>query len=293
MELRQLQYFVAVAEDASFTKAAAKVHVAQSGVSAQVRRLEAELGQSLFDRSSRAVRLTEVGAAVLPHARAALEAVAGARLAVDELTGLVRGHVAVGMVVACGALDLPPLLADFHRAHPGVEITLSEANSDRLLEALQGGELDMAVVALAGAPPPGIETQVIIDEALVAAVHPADPLASRSSITLHALMERELISLPLGTGMRTCLEDACTAAGLRAHVAFEASAPTMLAELAQRGLGVAILPESLGRSRPAELHALTIIRPRLRGRIELAWSEQAGISPAARALKDHARAALG
>src|SRR3954451_6614222 len=106
MELRQLAYFVAVAEEASFTRAAARVHVAQPGVSAQVRLLERELGEPLFDRSGRTVRLTEIGAAVLPFARAALEAVDGVKLAVDEVTGLLRGRVAVGMITGCGSLDL-------------------------------------------------------------------------------------------------------------------------------------------------------------------------------------------
>src|SRR3954447_11941814 len=106
MQLRQLEYFIAVAEEGSFTRAAARVHVAQPGVSAQVRQLERELGEPLFDRSGRAVRLTEIGAAVLPFARAALEAVDGLRLAVDELAGLMRGRVAVGMITGCGSLDL-------------------------------------------------------------------------------------------------------------------------------------------------------------------------------------------
>src|SRR5215470_5235203 len=101
IDLRWLRSFVAVAEEASFTRAAARVHVAQPGVSAQVRRLEAELGQQLLDRSGRSVRLTEVGAAVLPFARAALRAVTDVRQAVDELAGLVRGQVAVGMVSGC------------------------------------------------------------------------------------------------------------------------------------------------------------------------------------------------
>src|SRR5438270_8481792 len=113
MELRQLEYFVAVAEERNFTRAAERVHVAQPGVSAQIRRLERELGQELLDRSGRAVRLTEVGSAVLPYARAALAAVEGARLAVDELTGLLRGHVRVGMVTSHDE-DVPGLLAAFH-----------------------------------------------------------------------------------------------------------------------------------------------------------------------------------
>src|SRR3954470_23172758 len=146
MELRQLAYLVAVAEEASFTRAAARVSVAQPGVSAQVRQLERELGEPLLDRSGRTVRLTEVGAAVLPLARAALEAVAGMRLAVEDLTGLVHGRVAIGMIVACSSIDLTDLLAAFHVQHPGVEIVLSEDTSDRLLAALQAGQLDLALV---------------------------------------------------------------------------------------------------------------------------------------------------
>src|ERR1051326_6978131 len=92
IDLKWLRSFVVVGEEASFTRAASRVHVAQPGVSAQVRRLESELGQQLLDRSGRSVRLTEAGSAVLPFARAALDAVANARLAVDELAGLVRGQ---------------------------------------------------------------------------------------------------------------------------------------------------------------------------------------------------------
>lgn len=292
MELRQLEYFVTVVEEGSFTKAAAKLHVAQPGVSAQIRKLERELGQELLDRSGRTVRLTEVGAAVLPYARAALEAVAGARLAVDELTGLVRGHVRVGMVASCSSLDLPELLAGFHHDHPAVEITLCEANSDRLVEALHAGQLDLAFIGLAATPPPGIETQVVADEPLVAAVSHRDPLAARKTITLDALRDRALISLPRGTGLRFCLDDACATAGFPPRIAFEASDPRVLAHLAARGLGVAILPESVANAHAAELHALTFTRPRIRGRLALAWRAKGPTSPAARALISHARTAL-
>ena len=113
IDLKWLRSFVVVAEEASFTRAATRVHLAQPGVSAQVRRLESELGQQLLDRSGRSVRLTEVGSAVLPFALAALDAVANARLAVDELAGLVRGQVTVGMVNGCALPVLAELLAGF------------------------------------------------------------------------------------------------------------------------------------------------------------------------------------
>jgi DNA-binding transcriptional LysR family regulator len=286
MELRQLEYFIAVVEEANFTRAAARVRVAQPGVSAQIRRLERELGETLLDRSGRTVRPTEAGEAVLPYARAALAAVAGARRAIDELTGLMRGHVAVGMVVACSSLDLPELLDGFHKSHPNVEITLSEANSDQLVEAVRGGRLDLALVALAGRPPPEIETLVLVDEAIVAAVTQGDPLAGQAPQAVTALRERALVSLPRGTGLRTSIDDACAAAGFAPRVAFEASDPNIVAQLAVRGLGVAILPESVARAH--DLHAVGFDPP-LRGSVALAWRAQGPVSPAARALINHAR----
>src|SRR5215218_4902710 len=104
MELRQLEYLVAVVDHGGFTRAAERLHVAQPGISAQIRRLEAELGQELLDRSGRRVRPTAAGDAVLPYARAALQAVRGVRQAIDEVSGLLRGHVAVGTVTSYGQL---------------------------------------------------------------------------------------------------------------------------------------------------------------------------------------------
>jgi DNA-binding transcriptional LysR family regulator len=291
MELRQLEYFVAVADEASFTRAAARLHVAQPGVSAQVRGLERELGVDLFDRSGRAVRLTEAGAAVLLYARAALGAAAGARLAVDELTGLVRGHVAVGMVVACSSYDFANLLADFHHAYPAVEIALSEANTDALIQGLRAGQLDLAFVGLGDTTPPGIEIELVADEPLVAAVSKNDVLVARKSIPLDAIRDRALMSLPRGTGLRSCLDDACARSGFEPRITLEASNLSILAALASRGLGVAILPESVAVANP-ELHAIAITRPAMRGRLALAWRTAGPISPAARALIARARSGV-
>lgn len=291
MELRQLEYFVTVAEEHNFTRAAEKVHVAQPGVSAQIRRLERELGQELLDRSGRAVRLTEVGAAVLPYARAALAAVDGARLAVDQLTGLLRGHVAVGTVTSHN-VDLPGLLAAFHQDHPAVDITLSEDNTDQLLDGLHTGRLDAAIVSLGAATPTGLDVQVVTDQPIVAAVSYDHELAIHQAISLDTLRGRPLISLPRGTGLRARLDEACATVGFTPRIAFEASEPETLAQLAAHGLGAAILPGGFAQSRSDQLRTITINRPALRGRLVFAWRADGPSSPAGRVLVSRVRAAL-
>jgi DNA-binding transcriptional LysR family regulator len=195
------------------------------------------------------------------------------------------------MVVSCASVDLPDLLADFHKNHPAVDITLSEDNSDKLIESLLAGRLDLALIAVGSTLPPGIETQLVVDEALYAAVALSDELADRETVTLAEIQARPLISLPAGTGIRTCIEEACAAKGFSPHIALEASNLDVLAQLAARGLGVAIVPESLATQHP-ELHGLPITEPRMRGSLRLGWRADGPSSPAGRALVRHARSVL-
>src|SRR5664280_2657528 len=170
MEFRQLEYFVAVAEEANFTRAADRVHISQSGVSAQVRQLEHELGATLIDRSGRTATLTPAGAAALEPARAALACVGAVRAAVDDVNGLIRGRLVVGIVTACTVTPLFDALAAFHVAHPGVEVTLVEDTSDQLIARVRTGTADLALVGSAGDAPSGLGVLPIISEPLVAAV---------------------------------------------------------------------------------------------------------------------------
>ena len=289
MELRQLEYLVAVVEEGSFTRAAQRERVAQPAVSAQIRRLERMVGQQLLTRSSREVRLTEAGAALLPHARAALAAVRAAQHAVDEVVDIVRGAVAIG-TVTLHPVDVAALMADFHRDHPQVELTLLTDNSDELLVGLADGRLDLAIVSVAAdVMPDGLDGVPITDEIIEAAVALDHPLRRRATVTLPELCELPLISLPVGTGLRSRLDEACAAAGVRPRIGFEATNPQELADLARHGLGVAILPRSMARG-DAGLHALRLT-PTLRGRLVWAWRRDS-IGPAARAFCALARRSL-
>ncbi|MCK7626138.1 LysR family transcriptional regulator [Streptomyces sp. RS10V-4] len=299
MELRQLQYFVAVVEEGGFTRAAARLHLAQPGISAQVRQLERELGQPLLDRSGRSVTPTEVGAAVLPYARAALAAVAGVAQTAAEFTGLLRGQVTLGLVAGAAPAreeQVAALLADFHDAHPQVGIALTEDSSEHMLAALRSGELDVALLGTPDAEPPaGLAFQIVADEPLVAAVAPDSPLAAAAEggrLPLAALRGRPLISLPRGTGTRAALERACAAAGFRPLIAFEAAAPQLLARLAARGLGVAVVPAGAA-AEAGGLRTLEFGGVRPRARIALAWRAEGPAGPAARALLARLRESLG
>jgi DNA-binding transcriptional LysR family regulator len=124
MELRHLEYFVAVAEELSFTRASRRLHVVQSGVSSSIQGLERELAAVLFDRDRHRVALTDAGHALLPEARATLAAAQAARDAVGEARGGLRGTVTVGTMQSTGQLDVPGLLGRFHTTHPGVAVRL-------------------------------------------------------------------------------------------------------------------------------------------------------------------------
>jgi DNA-binding transcriptional LysR family regulator len=290
MELRQLEYFVAVAEEANFTRAAQRVHVSQSGVSAQIRQLERDLGAALIDRSGRVATLTGAGVAALPHARAALAAAAAARQAVDDVTGVVSGRVAVGMVTACTVTPLFDALAAFHLAHPGVGIALVEGNSDWLVEQVRSGAADLALIAAAGAPPRGLDALTIISEGLVAAVPPGHPLADLGTVTLAEVTGYPIVSLPAGTGVRAVFDQACAAQGRRADIALQASAPGAVADLAGRGLGVAILSQTMASGFSGLLTAVAIrdiVSPAV---LALVWVP--GQSPALRELLVHCRQAF-
>jgi DNA-binding transcriptional LysR family regulator len=290
MDLRQLEYFVAVAEEANFTRAADRVHITQSGVSAQIRQFERELGADLFDRSGRMVRLTAAGAAALPHARAALAAADSVRHAIDDMNGLVRGRLRLGMITGCTVTPLFDALAAFHRRHPRIEIALTEDNSDVLIERVRAGTADIALVAAAGDAPEGLESLTIVSEGLVAAVTPEHRLAEQEAVTLRRLTAYPLICLPVGTGIRRVLDLACTAAGVRPNIALQATAPGAVADLAARGLGVAILSASMAADYDG-LRAVPIEEIEIPALLALVWRK--GESTVLRALLPHCRQAFG
>ena len=172
MELRQLRYVEAVARHRHFTRAADELHVAQSALSHQIRRLEAELGTELFERTSRSVATTEAGDAVAARARAVIAEIDGVRSEIDELNGLIRGQVSVGALLPAGEIDVPMLLARFSEAHPGIEIDMREGTAGDMLRYLLEDEVHAAFSMLASQPPDELVVERVSEDELVAVFGP-------------------------------------------------------------------------------------------------------------------------
>ncbi len=255
-----------------------------------IRQLERELGAVLIDRSGRVATLTTAGAAALGPARAALAAVHAVGQAVDDVSHLVRGHLDVGMVTGCTIGPLFDALAGFHHEHPGVELTLIEGNSASLVDRVRAGEMDLALIASAGTTPAGLEALPIITEPLVAAVPAGHPLGRRRRATLAEVAAYPIVCLPEGTGIRTAFDQACGAQGVHADIALQASAPDAVADLAIRGLGVAILSASMVAHHEGRLRAIAVADIDIPAVLALIWRSTA--SPALRQLLVHCRQAF-
>jgi DNA-binding transcriptional LysR family regulator len=286
MELRQLQYFVAVADEGHFTRAAERLLIAQPAISQQIRRLEAELGEPLFDRDRRHVQLTAAGRALLPHARAALAAAGRAKAAVQSLSGLLSGQLTVGTFEGAPERLLATALSRFRQSHPAVEVRATENYAAELLAAVRRGELDAAIAGLpdTARPPSGLTVTELASDPLVVTTRPDHPLARETGIPLTRLRDEPMVALTAGSSQRAHLERACRKAGFEPKITAETMRLNLLHELVSQGTGIAVIPRSSAGT--ADRTALIpITRPRLRVRIVLA-AAQTTPSPAARAFLD-------
>lgn len=251
MDLQQMRYVIAVAETASFTRAAERCHIVQSALSHQVARLEKELGARLFERTSRRVRLTAAGEAFLPAARQALEAAERARAEVAAATGEIRGRLAVGSIPTVAAVDLPAVLRDYRLRHPQVRISLRVDSSEKLVEQVRDGRLDAGFLGVQpGFRPQGVRHRELAHGQHVAVVAPGHPLAEEDEVDLRLLAEEVFVDFAAGSAARAQSDEAFAAAGLRREVAFEVSGVELMARMVRHGLGIALLPAAFAAELP-------------------------------------------
>lgn len=284
MELQQIRYVLAVAEERNFTRAAQKCFVVQSALSHQVKSLEQELGVELFARTSRRVELTDAGAAFLPAARAALDAADRAVTDAAAATGEIRGNLTIGVIPTVTTVDVPAVLGEFHRKHPAVQIRLRGGGSDEFVTAIREGSMDLAILGLPDDTVPNrIATRVLARESLVAVLGTGHRLARRRRLRLDELAEETFVDFPVGTPGRIPSDLSFEAAGVSRRVAFEVMGIELMLGLIRQDLAVTLLAPAVI---PPSEDLVTVPVAGGPTRIEyLAWSDF-NPSPAALALLD-------
>jgi len=293
MELRQLAYFDAVARHGSFTKAARRLHVAQPAVSAQIRRLEAELGATLLERTTRRVALTHAGELFLARARHVLAQLDAARADLGELSAVLRGRVRIGATQVVGSLDLPVALAEFRLRYPGVSLALHSGLIAKLLGLLDAGDVDLIVGPVHDDLPAAFHARPLVTEDLVLVTAPGHRLAAQRGPSLADARDEPFVCLAADSRLQAILTGAAAAEGFVPRIEFETYSPASIRELVAAGLGVALLARSATERPGPAIGVCELARPPDHPPIGLIRSRARPLLPAARAFWDHLAATAG
>lgn len=291
MDLRQLRYLVALADERHFTRAAARAHIAQPALSQQIRRLEDELGVALVERTTRQVSITDAGELLVTRARRIMTEVDAAHAELEALKGVETGRVSVGTMHTMGPVDLSIVLAIFHERHPGVELTIREESSEELAQMIREDELDVAFLSVTErVESHDLALHQLLEEELVVLLPPQHRLAGRRSVRMADLREEEFISYRPGARLRELLFSAGRQAGFEPRVKLELNESQRIRRLVSRGMGVAILPRSDAVGIGAEIVHVALRDPPLSRDITLAWRQERRHLPAVNEFLDLARA---
>lgn len=258
-DLRRLRYFVAVAEELHFGRAARRLNVSQPPLSVQIRTLEREVGVQLLVRTQRRVELTEAGRVLLEEARRLL---GQAEAAVSHARGAAQGTIGrltIGFVSTVDYSILPPLVRRFRQKHPGVALKLLELTGDRQQALLQSGEVDLGLSILPS-PMRGLTLRPVLCEPLIAAVPVNHRFAVHRRIALRVLSSEPFVQFPreLAPGLYDLAIAACRMAGFTPHLAQEAIQMQTIVGLVAAGLGVALVPRCMSRLQRSDVRYLAL-----------------------------------
>jgi len=241
MEIHQLRYFVAVADEGSFSRAAAKVRVAQPSLSQQIRKLEAEVGQPLFDRLPRSVVLTEAGRCLIDYARQILSSIDDARRCVGELTGEIAGKLTVGAIPTIAPYVLPRLVRKFQEHYPEVTLEIVEDVTEGITRRIEAGELDVALASTCQQTPT-LRRESLGNEPLLALVPEGHPLAEKTLVELDDLKSQRFLLLHEMHCLSQQVHHLLEARHLQPEIALAGSQLDTIANMVAAGIGVSIVP---------------------------------------------------
>jgi DNA-binding transcriptional LysR family regulator len=249
-----LQHFVALAEEGSFTRAAQRMHIVQSGLSASIKELEEELGSRLVERTTRRVALTDTGRLFLEHARATLTALEAGVTAVRSQDGVVRGRLRLGTLQSLGPyVELPLLLKRFRAAYPQVEIAVRALSTDAIPGLVASGDVDLSFHALVHRREwPGVEVIPYVEDSLVAVCSVDHAEQRRGSVSLEALGQGTFVDLSPDRALRRVVDGMFAEHRVKRNTVFEVSDVQTALQFVEKDMGVAVVPSALARPLVAE-----------------------------------------
>ena len=271
MEIRQLEHFIAVASEMSFSRAASNAHVVQSALSMSVGKLEKELEVELFDRSRQQIKLTPAGELFREHAREVIHSAQVAKDAMGDFRGALSGTVELGCLVSFGPLDIPGVLGAFHLKYPFVRVRLrhSPTGSSTYFSAIADGTLSLALVSAPDRFPSRIDMRLLAEEPMVFVCGADHHLAGRTYVSMRDLAGEDIIGFPPEWGLRRLIDDAFAEAGVEANIPYEVAVDyAIAADLVRNGLGTTFMPAT-DAARFGDLRAITL-RPAVKWHIYLA-----------------------
>jgi len=278
MLARHIQYFLAVAEHLSFTKAAAALHVSQPALSQQVRQLEESLGAQLFDRSGRTTRLTDAGDVYLLYARRAYQELREAKSAIHDVSDLSRGSLRIAVTPTFTTYLVGPLIEAFHSRHPKITVNLKEISQERIEELLLAGELDVGI-AFDEINTPDIEAIPLLNETLALVVNRKHRLAEERAITSKGLSVESLVLLSTEFATRDQIDRYCRKHAIRPQVQMEVNALGAVIEIVRRTHLSTLLPARIALAHD-DLVAITLEPERLQRTAVLLRRKEAYLSAA-------------
>lgn len=282
MELRQLRYFVEVADREHVSEAAENLHVAQSAISLQIANLEEELGVALFEREGRNIKLTKIGRQFLDHVRTALKAIDYAKEQIDEYLDPHKGTVNIGFPTSLASQVLPSVISAFKQEYPEVDFLLRQGSYKFLIEAVKNRDIDLAFLGPVPTNDPQIEGNILFSESIYALLPASHPFSGQKSIHLSDLRKDHFVLFPEGYVLRQIAVDACKQAGYKPTISSEGEDLDAIKGLVSAGMGVTLLPESaFYETTPRFTAKIPIDFPQVRRTVGIIASKSREMSPSA------------
>lgn len=283
MDIKPLRYFLAIAQHASFTKAAEQLNVAQPAVSMAMKKLEQELGLTLIHRKDRTITLTDEGQRLAHHAEKILQATDDALLEMSELKGLSKGEVRIGIPSMLGSYYFPPILMAFRHQHPNLSLKVVEGGTWQLQKMLESGELDLSVIVAENLPD-NLNTYRLLQEEMLVAIAKDHPFSKLKSVTSEAFFDEELVMFKEGYFHRRIVDRLARETNKKPKIGFETNLIPLIKSITQQGFGISTLLSMV--IEPKDELITRSFDPQIWLNLEIAWRKDGYLSQANRAFLD-------